>query len=180
MRVIAAAATDVGLVRTNNEDSFLVDDEHGCYAVADGMGGHRGGEVASATAVEALRAAVAGGTPIDEAIGRANDAVLTKAADDPALTGMGTTVTAVTVDADALTIGHVGDSRAYLIRNGILRILTNDHSLVGEWIRAGRLTVEQAEVHPQRSVITRCLGSIPDVEVDVIVLDVGAGDRLVL
>ncbi|MFM7224281.1 MAG: Stp1/IreP family PP2C-type Ser/Thr phosphatase [Actinomycetota bacterium] len=180
MRIVVGSATDVGRVRANNEDAFLVDDEHGCYAVADGMGGHLGGEVASATAIETLRAAVAGNAPIDEAIGRANTAVLAKAATDPALTGMGTTLTGLTVADGAVVIGHVGDSRAYLVRDDAMRLLTDDHSLVGEMIREGRLTVEQAAVHPQRSVITRCLGSIPDVAVDVIALPVVAGDRIVL
>jgi len=180
VRVIAAAATDVGRVRANNEDAFLTDDEHGCYAVADGMGGHLGGEVASATAIEALRAAVARGVEIDEAVGIANDAVVAKAAGDPALTGMGTTLTALTLGDGAVVIGHVGDSRAYLLRAGELRMVTDDHSLVGEMIREGRLTVEQAEVHPQRSVITRCLGTGPGVQVDVIALPVVSGDRIVL
>lgn len=180
MRVIAAAATDVGRVRANNEDAFLADDEHGCYAVADGMGGHLGGEVASATAIEALRAAVARGVEIAEAVGIANDAVVAKAAGDPELTGMGTTLTALTLGDGAVVLGHVGDSRAYLLRTGELRMITDDHSLVGELIREGRLTVEQAEVHPQRSVITRCLGTGPGVQVDVIALPVVSGDRIVL
>jgi len=180
VRVTAAAATDVGRVRANNEDAFLADDEHGCYAVADGMGGHLGGEVASATAIEALRAAVARGVDIDEAVGIANDAVVAKAAGDPELTGMGTTLTALTLGDGAVVLGHVGDSRAYLLRAGELRMVTDDHSLVGELIREGRLTVEQAEVHPQRSVITRCLGTGPGVQVDVIALPVVSGDRIVL
>ena len=178
MRLAVAAATDVGRVRSNNEDSFLVDEEHGCFAVADGMGGHLGGEVASATAIEVLRASVAGGRAIDEAIVLANDAVLARAGADSALAGMGTTLTGLVVGTGELVIGHVGDSRAYLLRDGTLRMLTDDHSLVGELIRDGRLTPEEAETHPQRSVITRCLGSYPGVQVDVVHLPVVAGDRV--
>ncbi|HUI47807.1 MAG TPA: protein phosphatase 2C domain-containing protein, partial [Acidimicrobiia bacterium] len=159
MKLAAASATDVGLVRSNNEDAFLVDDQRGLFAVADGMGGHRGGEVASHTAIEALRAAVANGTPLHDAITRANTAVLTRAAAEEELTGMGTTMTAaVAVGGHQLLVGHVGDSRAYLLHDGTLRRATEDHSLVEEMVREGRLTPEQAESHPQRAIVTRALG----------------------
>ena len=181
MGLAAASATDQGLVRGNNEDAFLIDDQRALFAVADGMGGHRGGEVASHTAIEALRAAVANGMPIDDAITRANAAVLSKAAGDEELTGMGTTITAVlAVGGNQLLIGHVGDSRAYLLHDGELTRATDDHSLVEELVREGRLTPEQAESHPQRAIVTRALGVDDHVEVDVYTLAVADGDRVVL
>jgi len=181
VKLAAASATDVGLVRSNNEDAFLVDDQRGLFAVADGMGGHRGGEVASHTAIEALRAAVANGTPLHDAITRANTAVLTRAAAEEELTGMGTTMTAaVAVGGHQLLVGHVGDSRAYLLHDGTLRRATEDHSLVEEMVREGRLTPEQAESHPQRAIVTRALGVDENVDVDLYTLDIEAGDRVVL
>jgi len=181
MKLAAASATDQGLVRANNEDAFLIDDERALFAVADGMGGHRGGEVASHTAIEALRAAVASGTQISAAIVRANDAVIEKADGDDELTGMGTTLTAIiAVGGNRLLIGHVGDSRAYLLRNDTLERMTDDHSLVEELVREGRLTPEQAESHPQRAIVTRALGVTDDVEVDELELDARLGDRIVL
>jgi protein phosphatase len=181
MKLAAGSATHTGLVRTNNEDSFLVDNEHVLYAIADGMGGHRGGEVASRTAVEALRASVAAGLGVQDAIVRANSAVIERATGDEELTGMGTTMTAVVVAGGRqLLIGHVGDSRAYLLRDGVLRRITEDHSLVEELVREGRLTPEQAESHPQRAIVTRALGVDPVVDVDLYTLEVSAGDRLLL
>jgi serine/threonine protein phosphatase PrpC len=181
VKLAAASATDQGLVRSNNEDAFLIDDQRALFAVADGMGGHRGGEVASHTAIEALRAAIANGTPLHDAITRANTAVLTRAAGDDELTGMGTTMTAViAVGGRQLLIGHVGDSRAYLLHEGTLRRATDDHSLVEELVREGRLTPEQAEAHPQRAIVTRALGVDDDVDVDLYTLDIEAGDRVVL
>ncbi|MEZ5171507.1 MAG: Stp1/IreP family PP2C-type Ser/Thr phosphatase [Acidimicrobiia bacterium] len=181
MRFVAGAATDVGRVREGNEDAFVVDDRLRLFAVADGMGGHRAGEVASATAVEALRASVAAGSPVDDAIRAANAAVLEKSDADTDLAGMGTTMTAVVSpgDGDAV-IGHVGDSRAYLLHEGELSQLTDDHSLVEELVREGRLTSEQAEVHPQRSIITRALGIESDVDVDRYTVPAVVGDRVLL
>lgn len=181
MRFVAGAATDVGRVREENEDSFLVDDHLDLFAVADGMGGHRAGEVASATALEALRASVAGGEPMDDAIRKANEAVLEKAAGDDDLTGMGTTLTAVVSrPAREIVVGHVGDSRAYVLRDGELSQLTADHSLVEELVRDGRLTPEQAAVHPQRAIITRALGIEPDINVDLYERALETGDRVLL
>ncbi len=177
----AAAVTDVGRVRDGNEDAFLVDDRLRLFAVADGMGGHRAGEVASATALEALRAAVAAGRPIDEALEIANEAVYEKSTDDPSMAGMGTTLTAgLAVDDDLLMIAHVGDSRAYLVRDAAIEQVTDDHSLVEELVRDGRLTPEQAAVHPQRSIITRALGVADGVEIDLYPLVLEPGDRVVL
>ncbi len=181
MRLMTGRATDQGRTRAKNEDASLVDDEHTLFAVADGMGGHRGGEVASHTAIEALRAAFAGGASIDVSISRANDAVLARAAGNDELTGMGTTMTAVTVGGrDQLLIGHVGDSRAYLLRNGEMVRITDDHSLVEELVREGRLTPEQAEAHPQRAIVTRALGVDADVEVDTYEISVEPGDRVLI
>jgi protein phosphatase len=181
MRLVIGAATDVGRVREGNEDAYLVDDAMGLVAVADGMGGHRAGEVASATALEALRAAVGAGRPLREAIEDANEAVHTKSLTDASLHGMGTTLTAGTLAAGGtLIVGHVGDSRAYLLHEGELRRLTTDHSLVEELVRDGRLTADEAAVHPLRSRITRALGVDPSVEVDVYPVELTPGDRLLL
>jgi len=179
VRLVVGAATDVGRVRDGNEDAYLVDDAMGLVAVADGMGGHRGGEVASATALEALRAAVSSGRPLRDAVEDANRAVFEKASTDDSLRGMGTTLTAATLAAgDTLLVGHVGDSRAYLLRDGELRQLTTDHSLVEELVRDGRLTPDEAAVHPQRSIITRALGVDSTVDVDVYPVELVPGDVL--
>jgi protein phosphatase len=181
VRLATGSATHTGLVRGNNEDSLLVDGAHQLFAIADGMGGHRGGEVASRTAIEALRAVVASGRSVNEAITRANEAVIERAAGDDELTGMGTTLTAVVVAGDGnLLVGHVGDSRAYLLHDGTLRRITDDHSLVEELVRDGKLTPEQAESHPRRAIVTRALGVDPEVEVDLYTIEVTAGDRVVI
>jgi protein phosphatase len=172
--------TDVGRGRPENEDSILVDPAHGLYAVADGMGGHRAGEVASATAIESLKAAYLGGQRLDEAMESANAAVFTKAAHDASMRGMGTTLTAVVVDDGTAVLGHVGDSRAYLMRDGSVTQLTDDHSLVEQLVREGRLSPEEALTHPQRAIITRALGVDAEVEVDTYRVDLKPGDRLLL
>lgn len=181
MRFATGFATHTGLVRDNNEDSSILDDDHQLYAVADGMGGHQGGEVASRTAIEALRAAIASGRPVNDAITRANSAVIERAAGDDELTGMGTTLTAVVVGgAQQLLVGHVGDSRAYLLHEGTLRRITDDHSLVEELVREGGLTPEQAESHPRRNIVTRAVGIDVEVDVDVYTLPVIPGDRVLI
>ena len=181
MKFADGACSDVGRGRPENEDDFLVDREHRLYAVADGMGGHRAGEVASATAIETLRAAFVGGEPLDRAVAAANAAVFAKGADDDALRGMGTTLTAVTVQSDGTAVlGHVGDSRAYLLRDGAVTRVTDDHSLVEQLVRDGRLTPEEAQNHPQRAIITRALGVDPDVEVDTYRIALRPGDRLLI
>jgi PPM family protein phosphatase len=182
IKVVTAGVTDVGRVRDGNEDDFIDQaDRLGLVAVADGMGGHRAGEVASATALEALRASVANGQSLRDAIEGANDAVLEKSESDLELHGMGTTLTAGMLGSDGhLVVGHVGDSRAYLVRGGELTQITTDHSLVEEMVRDGVLTPEQAEVHPQRSTITRALGIDPRVEVDEYPIELQPGDRILL
>jgi serine/threonine protein phosphatase PrpC len=185
VKLRTGAKTDVGLLRQRNEDSFVA--EYPLFAVADGLGGHVGGEVASRVALERLAQATTTDGPEDtiserlrEAIHEANRAVGERASNEPRLTGMGTTLTAVVVGRDRLHLGHVGDSRAYLLRDGDLRALTEDHTLVQRMVREGRLTPEQAGVHPQRSVLTRALGIEDDLEVDQTTVEVTAGDRLLL
>lgn len=180
MRLASGSISHTGLVRGNNEDAILVDGDHALFAVADGVGGHRGGEVASRTAIEALRAGVAAGRSVQDAITSANEAVIERARGDVDLTGMGTTMTALVVAGRQVLIGHVGDSRAYLLHDGTLRRVTDDHSLVEELVREGRLTPEQAESHPQRNIVTRALGLDEPVQVDVYPLDVVQGDRIIL
>ena len=181
MRFAEGHRTDVGRGRPENEDNLLVDREHGLYAVADGMGGHRAGEVASAIAIETLKDAFLGGQRLDEAVVAANTAVFAKGADDPALRGMGTTITAIALEGDSTALfGHVGDSRAYLMRNGTVTQVTADHSLVEQLVREGRLTPEEAQHHPQRAVITRALGVDAQVEVDTYRVELEAGDRFLI
>jgi protein phosphatase len=179
-------ATDVGRVRSNNQDQYLARDDESLWAVADGMGGHSGGEVASQIACETLGRSFAEHT-IDgliDAIETANAAVYRAGTDDPELTGMGTTVVAlavVTHDGDeVLAIANVGDSRCYRYTDGELDQLTTDHSLVADLVREGSLSPEEAAVHPQRNIVTRVLGVYDNVPVDVFAVDPRHGDRYVL
>ena len=183
----AGSATDVGRVRTNNEDNLLVVEDRDLYAVADGMGGHAGGEVASLTAVEALKAAYNNERTADalaDAMRHANRAVWSRAGEDSSLRGMGTTMTAVAlVDEDGeevLAVANVGDSRAYLLRDGELDQLTDDHSLTEELVRRGELTPEEAAIHPQKHILTRVLGMDTEVEVDCFRVVPYRGDRVLL
>ena len=174
-----AAATDVGLVRSNNEDAYLTAPP--LFAVADGMGGHRAGEVASAGAIRTLQKEAGHDTDsLVAAVQSANRAVHAEAAANPDLAGMGTTITAMMTTNDAAQIVHVGDSRAYLLRDGRLRRLTQDHTVVDRLAREGKIPAEEADRHPQRSVLERALGVGPEVDVDVQLLDVRPGDRLLL
>lgn len=177
----AAALTDPGLTRTGNEDSFLFQEP--LYAVADGMGGHRAGEIASRIAVQELldsapRAADA--KALSRAIRSANRAVIESAGKSRTRTGMGTTLTAAMVDGTHIAIAHVGDSRAYLLHDRRLERITEDHSMVADLVRQGTITEEDARFHPQRSVITRALGSDPEMVADVYEATATAGDRLLL
>jgi len=187
MRLRFGASTDVGRMRTNNEDSYL--SETPVAAVADGMGGHRAGEVASAIAMEEL-AALRGKGPwpndraatddLKQAIVRANRRIREMAAGDRNLNGMGTTLVALLEDGDSVHLANVGDSRAYLLRQGELTQVTVDHTLVQELIDEGRLSPEDAERHPQRSMITRALGVDHQVEIDLFTYKLQLGDRLLL
>jgi serine/threonine protein phosphatase PrpC len=177
MKLEAGVATDIGRVREGNEDSYLL--EPPLYAVADGMGGHRGGEVASHLALTTVEASAGAGTLGDQ-VREANRAVYEESQRDSAVTGMGTTLTAVRVVDGGLRVAHVGDSRAYLMRAGSLRRITEDHTLVNRMVKAGEITPEEAEVHPHRNVLTRALGTEPDVEVDELEVPLMDGDRLLL
>ena len=177
----AAAVTDTGRKRRRNEDAFVV--QPPLFAVADGMGGAQAGEIASRLAAEALRdAAVDGGGEerVISLIQAANRRVYERSHEDAAASGMGTTMTVALVGDGRVVIGHVGDSRAYRVREGELEQLTEDHSLVAELIRSGQLSPEEAERHPQRSVITRALGTDPDVDVDAFTVESQPGDIFLL
>jgi PPM family protein phosphatase len=183
LTLVAAAATDAGRVRRGNEDAFLMAPP--VYAIADGMGGHRGGAEAAQLAIRTLASRVpdlasAEGDALVEAVAAANRAILAVADEDDALRGMATTCTAAIVRGRVARIAHVGDSRAYLLHEGRLAQLTDDHSLVAELVREGRLSPEEAAVHPGRSVVFRALGSMPDVEVDTLEVVLDADDRLLL
>lgn len=177
-----AAATHTGRVRRLNEDSHLVAPP--LFVVADGMGGARAGEVASRLCIQVfgeLRAS--GGEPEDllrRTIEEANRRIHRQAGEDPAAAGMGTTVTAALVGEDIVAFGHVGDSRAYVHREGAFQQLSDDHSLVGELVRRGALSPADAEAHPQRSVITRALGTEAEIEVDLWTVRPRAGDIFLL
>jgi serine/threonine protein phosphatase PrpC len=173
--------SDLGRQRQGNEDNLFV--RVPLFVVADGMGGAQAGEVASKMAVDSFESDLPGGAPAEalvQIIEGANRAIHDRSRTDAKTTGMGTTVTAAYVGESEVTIAHVGDSRAYMLRGSDLIRLTRDHSLVGELVLRGKLTEEQAEMHPQRSVITRALGSEPDVEVDVHVYQARPGDVFML
>jgi protein phosphatase len=173
-----ASLTDVGRQRQSNEDSYL--ERAPLFAVADGMGGARAGEVASRMAVEAFDAETsAAAAPEDVLRGVAREAnrrIYEMAQGDSEHAGMGTTLTAALVTGGEVAVGHVGDSRLYRLRDGKLERLTEDHSLVEELVRQGRLTPEEAETHPQRSIITRALGPEPDVDVETFTHSARDGD----
>ena len=183
MNVAIGAKSDVGRVREGNEDSYLID-EH-LFAVADGMGGHLAGDVASSTAVEVIASSVQSADAEDPnslavLLRDANAAIHERAQADERLRGMGTTFTLLMIQDARGHVAHVGDSRAYLLRDGELKQLTEDHSLVGRMVKEGRLSAEEAESHPQRSIITRALGVDSDVDVDLLSLDLREQDRILL
>jgi protein phosphatase len=172
------ALTDIGLHRKTNEDTFVV--QPPLYAVCDGMGGASAGEVASGLAAETLAAEVAAGTPLHAAAEAANAAVFRRAHDNREQTGMGTTLTAFVLEGSTARFAHIGDSRAYLLRDGELRQVSDDHSLVGEMMRDGRLTEAEAAVHPHRSILSRALGTEPQARIDEFTEDLLPGDVLLL
>ena len=173
-----AVASDTGRRRRRNEDNYVVAPP--LFAVADGMGGAQAGEVASQLAASALEggnsAAPEGTQRIDELIQEANRRIFDRATTDPSASGMGTTMTVALVEGMTVAIGHVGDSRAYLVRGEQMEQLTEDHSLVNELLKSGKLSEEEAQVHPQRSVITRAVGTDPDVDVDDFTIEAEEGD----
>ncbi|MFY9588503.1 MAG: Stp1/IreP family PP2C-type Ser/Thr phosphatase [Actinomycetota bacterium] len=182
-----AARTDVGKARDRNEDSYYGGDH--VFAVADGLGGHNAGDVASKLAIGPIasldrrindlpddRVADA----LADAVLEANRAVYKRAQDDAKVRGMGTTLTAIAVSDGSAHLAHVGDSRCYLVREGAFSQLSSDHTLVARMVQEGKLTPEQAEVHPQRSILTRALGAEPEVDVDSLEITLVPGDRLLL
>lgn len=191
--------TDVGLLRTHNEDCFETDDHNQVYVVADGMGGHNHGEVASRVAVDSIREFIAqsidrdGTLPIGydanllqhsnrlkRSIQVAHDQVLTAIREDGTLLGMGTTIVGAMLEEHVLAIAHVGDSRGYRLRHGKLELLTQDHTWVNEQVVAGYLSEEQAKTHPLKNVVTRALGGDSEVMVDVTETEARDGDLFLL
>jgi protein phosphatase len=183
-----AYITDTGLVRALNEDSLCVSPEDSFFAVADGMGGHRAGEVASKMALQLLKreldrrlnSGARAEQALVESIKEANRSIFEMAAKNPELSGMGTTVTACLRRDGEIVIGQVGDSRAYLMRNGRISQLTEDHSLVQELVKSGSITEEEAFYHPQRNVLTRAIGTGLILDVDLYRLNVLSGDLILL
>ncbi|MEN9793352.1 MAG: hypothetical protein RL330_1430 [Actinomycetota bacterium] len=185
MKMRWGASTDAGMVRAQNEDSYSA--EHGIFVVADGMGGHNAGEVASALAVTTVKAGARPGlndaAEFRELVQQANTAIYTASLDDSAQRGMGTTLAAAIVlpgEAPVMMVANVGDSRVYLHRDGRLVRISVDHSYVQELVNEGVLTAEEARVHPRRNIVTRALGIDRHVAVDVFLQEVRTGDRLLL
>lgn len=197
MRITSCGITDVGLKRGHNEDNYLINEELNLFVVADGMGGHAGGEYASAIAVNTVEevvssmdaSAIAEGETdpveinrhkITHAVRLAGRRIFEKAKEQPEYHGMGTTVVVVLVDGGNAYVAHVGDSRVYLARDGEIEQITEDHSLIAEKVRHGLITAEEAKNHRMRNVITRSLGYQEDVEVDIEVRAVRRGDQFLL
>jgi len=202
----SAGLSDVGLRRKSNEDSFAISDDQTLFIVADGMGGHAAGEVASRLAVESIERHISGSDPRKEptvpasfrspsgdeaglppparrvlnAIRLANQEIVRSVRKDSSMRGMGTTVVIALIHGSRAFIGSVGDSRAYLVRDGNLRQLTSDHTLVNEQVRAGALSTQEARRHPARNILTRAVGSQEDVEPDLVEQDLRPGDMLLL
>jgi PPM family protein phosphatase len=185
-RLVAAGSSHVGQVREGNEDALLI--KNSVFAVADGMGGHLAGEIASATALEPVEAldgrvfpdATEAATALADAVVAANATVSRLATDNPSYRGMGTTLTAALIEGRRIHVAHVGDSRAYLLRGGQFSQLTDDHTLVQHLVDEGQITREEAAHHPQRSIITRAIGVSPEVDVDSMTLELQPGDQLLL
>ena len=189
MHITCAGRTDVGIIRSGNEDNFLMVPDKGVFIVADGMGGHAAGEVASEMAVRVIAREVGSLQGLNDeqvaermrlSIRAANGAIFERTLTEHDKRGMGTTVTALTLFANRFLIGQVGDSRAYLLRDGKLAQVTKDHSYVQEQVDAGYLTPEQARTHPYSNVITRCVGANADVMPDVYVGSVRERDLFLL
>jgi serine/threonine protein phosphatase PrpC len=187
VRLLHAARTDVGMIRSGNEDNFAVNasGDRGLFIVADGMGGHAAGEVASEMAVQTVERELAGVRDLDDratvdkvkdALRKANRNIHDRTITEVDKQGMGTTASVLLVSPTKYLIGQVGDSRVYLLRDGALQQLTKDHSYVQEQVDAGFLTPEQARYHPYSNVITRCVGASPDVEPDAYQGEVRVGD----
>ena len=185
MRLIVQGKTDKGLVRKENEDAFCIEKDLALLAIADGMGGHASGEVASKMAIEVLTDSLKKeGEPLPQrlysGIKLANRTIYEAAQSRAELNGMGTTLTALQLDGNRLNIAHVGDSRAYLIRGGVIEQITDDHTIVSEEVAQGRMTREEAARSDMRNILSRALGIGPEVEVDIEELTVSEGDQFVL
>lgn len=200
VRITAFGLTDVGRKRRHNEDAYLLDAERGLFVVADGMGGHAAGEVASRITVESIQEFIAGsedehdntwpfgfnnrysleGNRLTTAVEKANEKVMRAVQNRPELKGMGTTVVAALFDGQRVTLVHVGDSRAYMLRGGELKRLTDDHSWVQEQVNAGILSEDEAKSHPLKNVVTRALGGSAHVAVDLVEIPLTVGDRFLL
>lgn len=200
MEISVFGMTDVGSRREKNEDAYLINTEHNLYIVADGMGGHLGGEIASRLAVSTIEEVIKGVLHDPEmtlqadleirpgdyrgylqyAIGVASSRIFYRASNDPSLHGMGTTVVAMMFNGGKAYIGHVGDSRCYVVRGGRIRQLTQDHSLVGEQLRAGVISASDVKNHKLKNIITRSVGFQEDVDVDIIVRPIKKGDKFVI
>ena len=194
--ISSVGSTDIGLVRSTNQDSYLCDSKRGLFIVADGMGGHAGGEIASALAVVNVRAYLdsklvpylqepkvnigAAAAIVAESINYASMRIYERALEEPNLKGMGTTATVARLVGNSLLIAHVGDSRLYLIRCGYIYQITTDHSLVSEQIRAGIITKEEAENHHLRNVITRSVGYQEQEDVDSFILALEVDDLILI
>lgn len=192
----SSGKTDVGQVRSTNQDSFLIDESHQLYIVADGMGGHAGGEIASQVAIEEIQKYLKNheesfqrndddhtkiiSQHLAQAVNHASARIYERALEDPALKGMGTTATLIKMVGNRAFVAHVGDSRLYLIRSGYLYQITNDHSLVNEQVRAGIITEEEAKIHHLKNVITRSVGYQEEEDVDTTSFDISDKDLLVL
>lgn len=184
--MIAYGLTNKGLVRKDNEDDYLCCLNRGLFVVADGMGGHSAGEVASSTAIQVindlLRDPIISDAEkhLEQVVQTANKAIFDKASQNQEYAGMGTTLTLAKVYQQKLWIAHVGDSRIYLIRNNQVNLLTEDHSMVSELVKRGQISEVEAEHHPQKHMLTRALGTSPLVEVDTLSIDIQPEDILVL
>jgi protein phosphatase len=187
MKVRSCAISDVGRKRQKNEDSYLINDQLNLFVVADGMGGHAGGEYASRIAITTIEEMLKNREPktpgeeiIERAIQDAGQKIVTRAEEDKSLKGMGTTVICLHLDHKKAIMAHVGDSRGYLFRDGTLEQVTDDHSLVNEQVKNGLITAEEAKNHQFKNIITRSVGVTTEVEVDVITKKLKAGDTFLL
>lgn len=182
-----AALTDVGMKRHNNEDSYIVNvtGEEKIFIVADGMGGHNAGEIASLEACRITESYILKekgeiDSILREGVCKANRDIFVRAAENPDLKGMGTTIDVCVVKENKLHIAHVGDSRVYVVNNEQIRRITKDHSIVGMMLEEGSITEEEARVHPQRNYITRAVGSAANVEVDIVCEEVHNGEWVLM
>lgn len=173
-------ATDIGLVRATNQDNFYIDKSCKWAVVADGMGGHNGGETASSMAVEEIKKSMAQGVGLKESISNANTMVYRASVENPDLLGMGTTVVMCEIIGGRANIAHVGDSRAYIYRGGKLKQITKDHSIVQQLIDSGTINEEQARYHPQRNLITRAVGTEKNILVDYETVEFSDGDYILI